>query len=192
MHTSDLRRRVLLLRRWSRLAAQLRGWVRGSEVAVVVLAVLVGGTVGLLAWGMGALAHGLQRLLYDLEPHLRLSAATRLPAWQLLLIPALGGLALAMLNRAIARWRPKAPIDPIEANAMHGGRLSLTDGVVVGAQTVLSNGVGASVGLEAGYTQVGGGIASRLGQAFSLRRGTCGSWSGPAPRRRSAPPSTRR
>ncbi len=171
MHTSNLRRRVLLLRRWARLAAQLRGWVRGSEVAVVVLAVLVGATVGLLAWGMGAMAHGLQRLLYDLEPHLRLSAATRLPAWQLLLIPMLGGLALAMLNRAIARWRPKAPIDPIEANAMHGGRLSLTDGAVVGAQTVLSNGVGASVGLEAGYTQVGGGIASRLGQAFALRRG---------------------
>ena len=54
---------------------------------------------------------------------------------------------------------------------MHGGRLSVTDGVVVGVQTVLSNGVGASVGLEAGYAQVGGGIASWLGMAFSLRRG---------------------
>src|SRR4029077_10845602 len=31
-------------------------------------------------------------------------------------------------------------------------------------------GVGASVGLEAGYTQLGGGIASRIGMAFRLRR----------------------
>ncbi|MDB5374960.1 MAG: chloride channel protein [Belnapia sp.] len=171
MHTSALRRRVLLLRRLARRAAQLRGWVRGSEVAVVLLAVAVGALVGLVAWGMGAAAHGLQRLLFGLEPHLRLSAATRLPAWQLLAVPALGGLALAGLNYLIGRWRQKPPIDPIEANAMHGGRLSLTDGMVVGAQTVLSNGVGASVGLEAGYTQVSGGIASRLGRAFSLRRG---------------------
>ncbi|MBL6457467.1 chloride channel protein [Belnapia sp. T6] len=153
------------------MAARLRGWVRGSEVAVVGLAVLVGAAVGLLAWGMGAAAHGLQRLLYGLEPHLRLSAATRLPDELVLLVPVLGGLALAGLNHLIARWRPKRPIDPIEANALHGGRLSLTDGAVVGAQTVLSNGVGASVGLEAGYTQVGGGIASRLGRACSLRRG---------------------
>ncbi|WP_169747362.1 chloride channel protein [Belnapia moabensis] len=171
MTTLALRRRMLLMRRWTHLATRLRGWVRGSEIAVVALAVLIGIGVGLLAWGMGAAAHGLQRLLYGLDPHLRLSAATRLTTWQLLLVPCLGGLALAGLNRAIRRWRPGAPVDPIEANALRGGRLSLTDGVVVGAQTVLSNGVGASVGLEAGYTQVGGGLASRLGRAFSLRRG---------------------
>jgi CIC family chloride channel protein len=61
-------------------------------------------------------------------------------------------------------------VDPIEANAMHGGRMSLRDTALVGAQTVLSNGVGASVGLEAAYAQVGGGVASRLGAAFALRR----------------------
>ena len=39
------------------------------------------------------------------------------------------------------------------------------------AQTVWSSGVGASVGLEAGYTQLASGIASKIGQAFRLRRG---------------------
>jgi len=33
------------------------------------------------------------------------------------------------------------------------------------------DGVGASVGLEAGYTQFASGIASRIGNAFHLRRG---------------------
>jgi chloride channel protein, CIC family len=37
-------------------------------------------------------------------------------------------------------------------------------------QTVWSSGVGASVGLEAGYTQLASGVASWIGQAFRLRR----------------------
>ena len=41
---------------------------------------------------------------------------------------------------------------------------------MVGAQNMVSNGFGASVGLEAAYAQAGGGLASRLGSAFGLRR----------------------
>jgi CIC family chloride channel protein len=62
-------------------------------------------------------------------------------------------------------------VDPIEANALHGGRMSLRGSLNVALQTIWSCGVGASVGLEAGYTQLGGGMASRIGQAFHLRRG---------------------
>jgi len=61
-------------------------------------------------------------------------------------------------------------VDPIEANALRGGRLSLRDSVVVSGQTLISNGCGASVGLEAGYTQIGSGAASLLGQFLNLRR----------------------
>ncbi len=71
----------------------------------------------------------------------------------------------------IRRWRPEREIDPIEANALHGGRMSLTGSMIVAAQTIWSSGVGASVGLEAGYTQLASGIASRIGNAFRLRRG---------------------
>ncbi|TIV22017.1 MAG: chloride channel protein, partial [Mesorhizobium sp.] len=41
---------------------------------------------------------------------------------------------------------------------------------IIVAQTMISSGFGASVGLEAGYTQIGSGIASRLARAFRLRR----------------------
>ena len=37
-------------------------------------------------------------------------------------------------------------------------------------QTLISNGCGASVGLEAGYTQIGSGAASLIGQFLNLRR----------------------
>jgi len=171
MQSLALSPRLRLLRRRARLAAALRAWVRTSEVAVVLLSVGIGAGVGVLAWGMGAAAGLLHTLLFDLDPGVRLSAATFVGGWRLLLVPVLGGLTLALLNRAIARWRPKSPVDPIEANALHGGRMTLADAAVVGAQTVVSNGFGASVGLEAGYAQAGGGLASRLGAAFALRRG---------------------
>ena len=74
-------------------------------------------------------------------------------------------------SEIIRRWRPEREIDPIEANALHGGRMSLLGSIIVAAQTVWSSGVGASVGLEAGYTQFASGIASRIGNAFRLRRG---------------------
>jgi CIC family chloride channel protein len=69
----------------------------------------------------------------------------------------------------IARRRG-TEVDPIEANALHGGRMSIRGSLIVAAQTVWSSGVGASVGLEAGYTQLASGIASSIGQAFRLRR----------------------
>ena len=48
--------------------------------------------------------------------------------------------------------------------------MSLRESELVAAQTVLSNGAGASVGLEAGYAQIGAGIASSLGVMSHLRR----------------------
>src|SRR5260370_27781535 len=70
----------------------------------------------------------------------------------------------------LQRWRPGREIDPIEANALHGGRMSFRGSVIVALQTVWSSGVGASVGLEAGYTQLASGLAATLGRAFHLRR----------------------
>jgi CIC family chloride channel protein len=42
--------------------------------------------------------------------------------------------------------------------------------VIVALQTIWSSGVGASVGLEAGYTQMASGLAASLGRGFHLRR----------------------
>jgi chloride channel protein, CIC family len=88
-----------------------------------------------------------------------------------LLVPSLGGLVLGATSLLLLRWRPAREIDPIEANALHGGRMSFRGSVIVALQTVWSSGVGASVGLEAGYTQLASGLAASLGRGFHLRRG---------------------
>jgi CIC family chloride channel protein len=48
--------------------------------------------------------------------------------------------------------------------------MSLRDSVVVSFQTLVSNSAGASVGLEAGYVQIGAALGSSLGQKMRLRR----------------------
>ena len=71
-----------------------------------------------------------------------------------------GRAAFGLVSAYVARRRG-TEVDPIEANALHGGRMSMRGSLIVAAQTVWSSGVGASVGLEAGYTQLASGIASQ-------------------------------
>ncbi len=150
--------------------AAARAWLRGSEVALILLAALAGAASGLLATLMSGAARLLQLFLFGREAEFGLSVARDVDPLLLLLVPAAGGLLLGGMNLAVGRWWPRPPVDPIEANALHGGRMSLRDGAVVGAQNVVSNGFGASVGLEAAYAQAGGGVASRLGRSLGLRR----------------------
>ena len=48
--------------------------------------------------------------------------------------------------------------------------MSLPDSLIISGQTIISNGFGASVGLEAAYAQMGGAVASVLGGRLNIRR----------------------
>ncbi len=149
---------------------RLRAFVRAYETSLVALAALVGAVGGLVVVAMSAAVEGLHALLFDLEMGDRLSSQFRIDPLRALLVPSLGGLLLGSAFLLLQRWRPAREIDPIEANALHGGRMSFRGSLIVALQTVWSSGVGASVGLEAGYTQLASGIAASFGRAFHLRR----------------------
>jgi len=149
----------------------LRAWIRGTELGLVVLAAAAGVASGAVAAAMSGIAQALHTTLFGPEVTHGLSALRDLDSDLALLLPAAGGLLLGLINLGLARWHPRVPVDPIEANALHGGRMALQDGAVVAGQNLVSNGFGASVGLEAGYTQVAGAVASRAGILFGLRRG---------------------
>jgi chloride channel protein, CIC family len=150
---------------------RLRAFVRAREISLVVLALAIGVLGGLVVGAMSALVDLLHRVFFDLPPGERLSAQAMLNPSMALVVPCMGGLCLGLAGLILARTRPAREIDPIEANALHGGRMSGRGSLIVAAQTVWSCGVGASVGLEAGYTQLASGIASFVGRAFRLRRG---------------------
>jgi chloride channel protein, CIC family len=149
---------------------RLRAFVRARESSLIALAALVGAAAGVVVAAMGSGVDLLHRVLFHLDDGVRLSGLLRLDPMIAISVPLAGGLVFGVARELIVRWRPEREIDPIEANALHGGRMSLLGSIIVAVETVWSSGVGASVGIEAGYTQLAGGVASRLGMAFRLRR----------------------
>ncbi|MDE2005025.1 MAG: chloride channel protein [Rhodospirillales bacterium] len=148
----------------------LRALVRIDELWLLTLAAFIGACAGVLVFLMTAAAQGMHEFLFALPRHAHLSDMPSLAPWRVALVLPLGGLAVGLFGLLLARLHPRRAIDAIEANALYGGRMSLNDSLIVVAQTILSNGVGASIGLEAGYAQIGAGLASRFGRGFQVRR----------------------
>jgi CIC family chloride channel protein len=152
-----------------RAPPRLRAFVRAREISIIVLAAAVGVLGGLGVVVMGIAVNFMHARFFGLPSGERLSAITAIEPLHAL-VPAAGGIILGFTFLLQSRWRPESPVDPIEANALRGGRMSIRDSLIVAVQTVLSSGVGASVGLEAGYSQLGSGAASWVGRMFHLRR----------------------
>ncbi|HEX3920366.1 MAG TPA: chloride channel protein [Caulobacteraceae bacterium] len=149
--------------------AFLRGQIRASELWLVVIASGVGAAAGLATIAIGMAAHALQELWYNIDFDERLSAATKIAPERFVALP-IGGALLVLAGWLWARGKRAQPVDPVEANALRGGRMSFRDSLFVALQTIISNGFGASVGLEAAYAQMGGAVASVTGRALNLRR----------------------
>src|SRR6201993_763859 len=154
----------------NRMLTRLRVLLRGNEFYLIPLALVVGVVAGAVVTLMSEIAQIAHVLIYGIRIDVRLSANDFVNPVVALIAPALGGLTLGIMEWSRRRLKISSAVDPIEANALRGGRLSLRDSMVVSGQTMISNGCGASVGLEAGYTQIGSGAASLLGQFLSLRR----------------------
>src|SRR5438105_6108873 len=161
---------MLTSARYFEAPRRLRAFVRAHETSLSILAAIVGIIGGLAVAAMSMAVEVLHVLLFDLEMGDRLSRQPSIETLRAVLVPGLGGLLLGVALLLLLRWRPAREIDPIEANALHGGRMSFRGSVIVALQTTWSSGVGASVGLEAGYTQLASGLAASLGRGFHLRR----------------------
>ncbi|HEY2104410.1 MAG TPA: hypothetical protein VGH29_01415, partial [Candidatus Binataceae bacterium] len=146
MWSSRLERYVRMLK-WRGLLARLRTLLRRNEFFLIPLALLVGFAVGAIVTGMSEIAQISHVLIFGIPIDVRLSATDVVNPWAALLAPMTGGLALGVMEWWRRRWKIASAVDPIEANALRGGHLSLRDSVVVSSQTLISNGCGASVGL---------------------------------------------
>jgi CIC family chloride channel protein len=152
------------------LKVWLRARVRSNEFFLVSLAVALGVGSGFVVTLMSELAQLAHVLIYGIRIDVRLSANDVVNPWVAGASLVGGGLILGLMEWYRRRRKISAAVDPVEANALRGGRLSLRDSLIVSLQTLISNGCGASVGLEAGYTQIGAGLSSLGGRFFNLRR----------------------
>lgn len=163
-------RRFITLRWRLLLRAFSRSEARNNRLVRFGLAALIGIAAGLVVALLDILVGDMHRTLFDLPPDTRLSDAGSVAPWRLLMFPIAGGLAVGAAAWAIKRWRPRDVVDAIEANALFGGRMSFRDSLGLVLLTILSGGFGASVGLEAAYTQLSASLGSRLAIALKLRR----------------------
>jgi chloride channel protein, CIC family len=152
------------------LPVGLRNFVRSRETGVVAVAVMIGLISGVLVAAISELSGVAHGVLFDIPFDAHLSA-TGVISWQrTLLIPTLGGLILAVIAAAFAGRLKGQFADAIEANALYGGRVAMRGSLLISIQTLLSNGFGGSVGLEAGYTQICAAFSSQIGKRLAARR----------------------
>jgi len=98
-----------------------------NALALVLLAALVGVIAGVAVTVMSWTTQRLNELLFAIPHAAYLSASTGLEPWRLFVVPILGGLVLGAVMSASGRFRARQVVDPVEANALYGGRMSLLD-----------------------------------------------------------------
>ena len=161
----------LLIRRLQVLRARWRHRLRNAPIAVPIAAALAGIVAGLVVVVLHQLAQLLHEIVFDLPSHADLSGGFAIETWRLLAMPVILGLVVGLVMLGMHyRW-PEDTADPIEANALFGGKMPMWPSVRLVVATLLSNAAGAAVGMEAAYSQIGAAICSATGQRLRLRRG---------------------
>ena len=149
------------------LARRFASEGRGPVLLLACLAGLAGGAIASL---MGRATILLHQLFFGVPAGERLSGAYHPVAGDILIWLVLGGLLLGFSNLAWKRFGSGDIIDPIEANALYGGRMGLGGSLFVAWQAVVANGVGSSVGIEGGFTQFASALGSWTGGILNRSR----------------------
>jgi CIC family chloride channel protein len=148
----------------------MQGRLRSNEPTQILVCaacgVVVGAFVGSVHWFVDFMHETAFRLSGDHS----LSTGIGVDPQRILVVPLIGGLVLGLAVLIMRRFRSNEVVDPIEANALHGGRMSMIDSFRLLVATITSNASGVAVGMEAGYAQLGSGILSKVGEYFKLRR----------------------
>jgi CIC family chloride channel protein len=147
-----------------------RARLRDSERWLILTCAPLGAIVGLVVVVLHELVVWIHLGLFRGSPGEFPTIGGTEDQFRIIVVPAAGGLLLGLLTLLINRFKPRDIVDPVEANAIHGGRMSLTDSLRLALATLISNGGGASLGMEAAYSQMGSGVLSFIGRKLRLRR----------------------
>jgi CIC family chloride channel protein len=134
---------------------------------------------------LGALAAGAAIAFRDLIGLIQLGAlgfdseqvfslARELPWWRVLLVPALGGLAVGLFIHFVMPGRqPQGVAQVMEAAALRGGRMGIRAGLGAALASAVSIGTGASVGREGPVVHLGASLSSWISGRLHLPRQLC-------------------
>lgn len=138
------------------------------NLKLLIVATLGGIGIGAAVAGIRTGVDYVQTLLFG--TNIDVSTIPHIPALRLLAVTVLGGIFLGVLLLIAAHYKRLSIIDPVEANALEGGKMSLTDSLVLVGLSTLSITIGGSIGFEAAMTQLGAGTLSFIGQRLRFTR----------------------
>lgn len=149
------------------------GWLRGSRLGLVVMAVTVGVTAGFGAVGFRYLIYAFTWLATGhVHPLDATAASDHLPwlgHWFYLIIPVIGGAIYGPLIYRFAREaRGHGVPEVMIAVAENGGRIRPQVTGIKAFASALCIGVGGSVGREGPIVQIGSAMASTWGQLVRM------------------------
>ncbi len=155
----------------SRALMRVRRVVRNDQLVLLVLALLVGSTVGGAVILFREAINFIQHTFFQSQPDALNLIAHNLPWWQILLVPCAGGLLVGLfIYRFMPERRPHGLADAIESSALRGGRMSGATGLKAAFVSALSIGTGASVGREGPAVHLGASLCGWLSQSLHLTR----------------------
>jgi CIC family chloride channel protein len=141
---------------------------RESLIFLLILAILVGFITGVLAVGFRYLLLFTTDLFWP-DPLALLEVNQQYPWYLVLVIPAIGGLAIGpLISRFSPESRGAGVPDVIEAVVSREGNIQYRTALFKTVFTSLSIGCGASVGREGPVVHIGSSVGSSLAQLIKL------------------------
>jgi CIC family chloride channel protein len=141
----------------------------GNRVVFFLLAAFIGAVVGLSTLALIKLVLLVQWIGYGEASEIRFSQiiAAR-PAWQVVLVPAVGGLLIGILMQFMPGRRYHGIADVMEACALNSARMPARSGIGAALAAAISLGVGAPLGREGPAVHIGASISAWLAERLGL------------------------
>lgn len=138
-----------------------------ETLKLALFAAFVGGISAYAAMGFVVGIDAVQTVLLGAPSDDVVSLLQALPAWQVVLAPAAGGLLVGLLTVVLFRDRlAQGPVDVVEAVHAHDGKMPLRRGLASALAAVVSVGAGASVGRYGPAVHLGATLGSWIGRYF--------------------------
>jgi CIC family chloride channel protein len=156
------RARVLIMR-W------LQRFGFGDEAFLLIMAMLIGTITGAAAVGFHELIIAIRDQMYGRKGEEAFLYGHG--KWFLIVLPALGGLAVGVISRYVFRTREgHGIVDVVESVVRSSGFQKPTIAIEKILTSALTIGSGGSAGAEGPIVQIGAAIASGVGQLFRVAR----------------------
>jgi len=156
---------------FSRIAVRLRRLTQSGQMALSILAFLIGGGAGGAVIVFREAIASVQEVAFGTDSERLFLHLDTLPWWQVVAVPAVGGLVVGLLVKVLMPQRhPEGVADVIEAGALRGARMSGLTGIKAALINALSIGFGASVGREGPAVHFGASLGGWLASSLHLTR----------------------